>query len=379
MADNVLIHALGATMGGALRHLTNFLPNLVQLEANKKFTVLVRESIEIDVKADNLVIIRVPDKKASGWIGRLFYDTVLLPIELLKSKYDLIVSLTNFGPIWCPIPHVYFQRNPVYYCPYYYDGLKGKKALEVGLRRAISVASIKYASEVITPSQSMADLIFVRCPSVKPDKFSVIYHGFEKGSLSEPLTGKLNSLIENETRPVLLYPTHAARHKGFKVVFDALGILKKRGVEFCFLSTVGHSDWPEGFPDMEKQIKELDLSDSVVLTGRVPQKQMGALYEKCDLMVYPSLCESFGFSMIEAMGHGLPIVASGTAINKEMCSSGALYYNPLDPEDAAEKITAALDKTVQAQLSENGKGRASEIDWGWQRYAKEFIDMVEKY
>jgi len=129
--------------------------------------------------------------------------------------------------------------------------------------------------------------------------------------------------------------------------------------------------------EYERQIAELDIADRVVFMGRVPQKQIGALYEACDLMVYPSLCESFGFSMIEAMGHALPIVAAGTAINKELCAGGALYYEPLSAKEAADRIEEALLPSVRAQLIAGGKARVESFDWSWDRYAREFVSLVD--
>jgi glycosyltransferase involved in cell wall biosynthesis len=104
---------------------------------------------------------------------------------------------------------------------------------------------------------------------------------------------------------------------------------------------------------------------------------MGALYGACDLMVYPSLCESFGFSMIESMGHALPIVAAGTAINKELCATGALYYEPLSAKEAADRIEEALVPDVRARLIAGGKPRIDGFDWGWDRYAREFVSLLD--
>ena len=175
----------------------------------------------------------------------------------------------------------------------------------------------------------------------------------------------------------LFYPTHPAPHKGFTVLFRALADLKRRGIAATLFTTVQREDWPEHVVEYERQIAELDIADRVVFMGRVPQKQIGALYEACDLMVYPSLCESFGFSMIEAMGHALPIVAAGTAINKELCAGGALYYEPLSAKEAADRIEEALLPSVRARLIAGGKARVDSFDWSWDRYAREFVSLVD--
>ena len=55
----ILIHALGANMGGAMRHLTNFLPALAQYDANHEYDVLVREGIPDIALAGNVRLVRM--------------------------------------------------------------------------------------------------------------------------------------------------------------------------------------------------------------------------------------------------------------------------------------------------------------------------------
>jgi len=112
--------------------------------------------------------------------------------------------------------------------------------------------------------------------------------------------------------------------------------------------------------------------------GRVPQEQMGYLYQTCDLMVYPSLCESFGFSLVEALGYGIPIVASETPVNREICAGAALYYNPLDDIGGAEAIIKALQPPVRDKLIKIGKLRSRSYDWSWNRCAREFVNLLRK-
>jgi glycosyltransferase involved in cell wall biosynthesis len=127
----------------------------------------------------------------------------------------------------------------------------------------------------------------------------------------------------------------------------------------------------------ERSIRELGLTEHVVFLGRVPQRQLGELYAKCDLMVYPSVCESFGFSMIEAVGYGVPIVAADTGVNREMCGEAALYYPPLDAECGAATVHRALDSAVSEHLRVAAHKRIQGFDWGWRRYARDFVKLIE--
>lgn len=361
-------------MGGAMRHLTNFLPALAQYDANNEYDVLVREGIPDIALAGNVRLVRMGGRQ--GIASRLLFDNFSWNRLVKQGKYDALVSLLNFGPVKSPVPHIFFQRNSLYYCPYYLDAARGRAKWENLLRRRLAVATMKNAAAVVTPSNAMAEMIKASCPQAKDKRFITLYHGFSRASLGAPLEERFTKHLKPGAVK-LLYPTHAALHKGFNVLFDILARLKSKGLDFVLLATVCKEDWPKGFAAYERQIQKLGIEKNIVFVGRVPQDQMGALYQACDLMVYPSLCESFGFSMVEAMGHGLPIVAADTPVNREMCQGAALYYSPLDPATGAQAILDALDANATARLKAAAQARMASFDWGWDRYAREFVAVIE--
>lgn len=373
----ILIHALGANMGGAMRHLTNFLPELGRQDTEREYTILVRESFPTLAVAPNISIERIPNGFVSNWMKRLAGDIFEIPWKLNKEKYDAIVSLTNFGPVFSPVPHIFFQRNALYYCDYYLSQITGREKTETLLRRRLAVESMKRADLIVTPTNAMAEMIKATCPEVKNRKFHTLYHGFSKDTYQEQLDAKYEKQLDIEGFK-FLYPTHPAPHKGFEILFEILKTLKERNLNFKLFTTIAYKDWPEGIRQYKKQVQSLGIDDCVAFIGRIPQSQMGSLYKKCDLMLYPSLCESFGFSMIEAMGHDLPIVAAGTPVNREMCRDGAFYYPQLNPSAGAEAIINAIDPENRKKLVVNGHRRLISFQWGWNRYVDQFIKMIER-
>lgn len=366
-------------MGGAVRHLSNFLPALAQSDPETTYTVLLRENAPVEFGAPNITIERVANQVAAGWRRRLYFDLVVLPRRLKQYDYSLIVSLTNFGPVWTSVPHIIFQRNAALYCPYYLGLVKGSLRAKLFLRRCIALASMRSAQLIVTPSHSMADMIREKCPSLKNRQIEVLYHGFSHRPALNNLDGMVYEQLLARSTFKILYPTHAARHKGFEILFKSLALLKRvYSKRFCLFATIAQEDWPKGVQDFRAMVERLGLIENVVFTGRVAQDQMGALYEACDLMVYPSLSESFGFSMIEAMGYGLPIVAGNTRINQEVCGTAALYYDAHNAADAAEKIASAMGSDQRAVLREQARKRISSFDWSWSRYATEFVRLVDR-
>jgi len=371
----IIIHALGANMGGAIRHLNNFIPVLMETDKHHQYVLILRKDIKFDIRDDALRIVKIPKSLGANFFLRTIFDVLYLPFYAIKVKADLVVSLLNFGPIFCTKSHINFQRNSLYFCNYYLDNITGSEILFTRLRSALLYLTMKFADVIVTPSISMIEQIKTRYPSLSNKKYRTIHHGFKSGD-KDFINSKWERILKAETRIKLLYPTHAARHKAFEILFEALSKLKASTANFVLFATISNADWPDGFKKYKLMIKSLDIENNVIFTGRIPQDEIKVFYKNCDIMVYPSLCESFGFSMIEAMGYGLPIVAADTPINKEICKEAALYYSPSDPSDAAKKILKSFDKAVRDNLINEAKKRVTSYDWSWERYTKQFISLI---
>jgi glycosyltransferase involved in cell wall biosynthesis len=326
----------------------------------------------------NVRLERTSFRNASGWTARLFNDIVQLPKRLRKERFSVVVSLTNAGPIWSPVPHVLFQRNALYYWPDYTSRIGWKERMEVALRRQLAMASMMRSALVVTPSSAMTNMIREACPAVAGRvNMRVLYHGFEATGFQQPLDDRFARSLNGHSGAKLIYPALPGVHKGFTELFRALLELQKRKLRFRLFITLDENDWPDKVLALRSQTRQLGLGDSVEFIGRVPQGQMGAIYKAGDLMVYPSLCESFGFALLEGMAHGLPIVAADTAVNREICDQAALYFCPRNPAEGAAAIQQAIQPRMTEALRNAAKARMASFDWSWKRYGRELAALIK--
>ena len=371
----VLIHALGADMGGAIRHLRGFLPELAARAPGDEFTVLVRGYGALDNWPENVRPLVVPPFGFPSTLRRLRFDSVEVPKIVREGGYDGVVSLTNNGPFHAGAPHVNFQRNSLFFCPYFMQTLHGNRNAEVLLRRWALVRTMRGADAIVVPTKAMADMVREAVPEIAEKTLYVVRHGLAAACYDEPLSpGKMELL--HRSGPWLVYPTHVAVHKGIEILFPMLAHLTGTHPDATLFLTFSEEDWPSGVRRYKRQIARLGLERNIVFLGRVPQAQMGNLLRRMDLMVYPSLCESFGFSLLEGMAFGLPIVAAGTAVNRELSGDAAIYYEPMDPEGGARAVRAALVPETGQQMKERARLRMEDFDWGWGRYVQEFLSIL---
>src|SRR5262249_52377822 len=78
-------------------------------------------------------------------------------------------------------------------------------------------------------------------------------------------------------------------------------------------------------------ITELGLSEHVVLTGFIPDAELGVLYRGAALFVLPSLFEGFGMPAVEALAMGAPTLVSDLPVLREVTLNAAHYIaDPLN-------------------------------------------------
>jgi glycosyltransferase involved in cell wall biosynthesis len=165
---------------------------------------------------------------------------------------------------------------------------------------------------------------------------------------------------------VLLNVSTYAIHKNIETVVEALPTLKRRGSQVKFVNTMSReqtSDKTE-YDALARRASELGLSKTIVEAGYLPHDQIHHLYRNADVFVFPSFTESFGHPLVEAMAAGLPVVASDTAVNRELCEDAALYFDVFDPGHLADRIASVFhDAEDQDLLSTRSLQRSHAFSW----------------
>jgi len=104
-------------------------------------------------------------------------------------------------------------------------------------------------------------------------------------------------------------------------------------------------------------------SKQIIFTDFVLDKELTALYKNASLYVFPSLYEGFGLPPLEAMSHGVPVICSEASCLPEILGDSAIYFNPQDINDIAEKIKYVLNnKDVQKNLILKGFNQIKNIN-----------------
>jgi len=111
-------------------------------------------------------------------------------------------------------------------------------------------------------------------------------------------------------------------------------------------------------------IAEEGLESRVHRRGYVPASLLQTYYQSASALLFPSLEEGFGFPVLEAMAHGLPVVTSNTSSIPELGGDAALYADPRDPCAIASQVVQAVESVdIRERMIAAGLARASEFTW----------------
>jgi glycosyltransferase involved in cell wall biosynthesis len=162
-------------------------------------------------------------------------------------------------------------------------------------------------------------------------------------------------------RPFLLAVGNLQPRKNLVRLVEAYGALRERHPDIQ-LVIVG----PSGFRSsgVQDTIANRGLSDSIRLSGYVPEHDLVALYNAAIGLVYPSVYEGFGLPVIEAMACGCPVIAANTSSLPEVAGDAAILVDPFDVSalhHAMERLVT--DPPVAQDLSARGLARAAQFSW----------------
>ena len=216
-----------------------------------------------------------------------------------------------------------------------------------GLRREIEMAD-----KIIVNSQwSKRNWIEAGVSAAKLVEVPLVYEA--SGSMEHVLrlgepTGRRGAWSMEkrpDTRLRALFLGSVILRKGVGQLFDAIRMLKNEPVDFTFAGPLGVK-----IPD------EISQLSNVRFLGPVDKATVERLYRASDVFLFPTLSDGFGLTQLEALGHGLPVVASThCGLVVEDCVNG-LVLPEISPEAIAEAIMALVrDREILEKLQSNAR------------------------
>ncbi len=178
---------------------------------------------------------------------------------------------------------------------------------------------------------------------------------------------ELTNRKENEFRLITI--SHNYSHKNIKIIKEVLPYLENKNIAYKFFLTIDEESYKTLFHGHE---------DQVINLGPVQSKYCPSLYEQCDALFLPTLLESFTASYPEAMKMQKPILTSDLSFAHSLCQKAAIYFDPFDSKDIADKIIKlSKDQQLQEELITKGNDRLQNFETAKSR-ARKYVEICER-
>ena len=111
--------------------------------------------------------------------------------------------------------------------------------------------------------------------------------------------------------------------------------------------------------------------------GDVSDEELEGLYRSAKALLLPSVYEGFGFTALEAMARGCPVLASDITALREVAGSGALLL-PLEDENAWTAAMMRIVSDEQARADLRSRGATTVERYSWERTARGVLDVLAR-
>jgi glycosyltransferase involved in cell wall biosynthesis len=140
-------------------------------------------------------------------------------------------------------------------------------------------------------------------------------------------------------------PNQLWAHKNHRIVAQALGNLKNRGITPTVVSTGNTVDFrnPSYFSELTRQVEDLGLNKTFRFLGIIPYDDMLSLMYHSIAVINPSLFEGWSTTVEEAKSMGKKILLSDIDVHIEQSPKRSCYFNPHDSVKLAGLIEEAIN------------------------------------
>lgn len=348
---------------------------------------LVRHLARIDTKNHYILFFNEPEfskfkppnerftKVNAGAAHYSFGEQTIFFYRLMRGKLDLM-HFTHFNA-----PILYKKKSVVTIHDLtlsFFPGNKMRSPFYRSAYRLTLAASVRNATKVITVSNYTAKDL-QKMFSVSEQKIHTIYEGVTEEFVKNTDTDEVETTRKkfNITKPFILYTGVWRSHKNLVGLIKAFEILRTKHKEEVQLVITGRAD--PLYPEVPRAAHETHYESDIIFTGMTSEHDLINLYSAARAYCLPSLYEGFGLSPLEAMQCATPVVISRAACLPEICGDNAenptaIYFNPCDPSDIAEKLaTILLNDPLRNQLITNGLAHVK--NYSWEKMAQETLEV----
>jgi glycosyltransferase involved in cell wall biosynthesis len=187
---------------------------------------------------------------------------------------------------------------------------------------------------------------------VESSRIRVIHHGV--GALSQ--TG--GQAAPEEREKIILHVGAIQTRKNLARLVRAFEAVPE-GWHLMLAGSMGF-----GAEQVLAAVEQSPRRESISILGYVSPADLARLYRRASVFAFPSLDEGFGMPVLEAMAHGVPVLASNRSALPEVTGDAAMLVDPMDTAAIQGGLVKLTTEEARRQdLARRGQLRAANFSW----------------
>jgi glycosyltransferase involved in cell wall biosynthesis len=292
------------------------------------------------------------ERRNARTLSEHLYSPLRLPLSRINVFNTLMAPLVNVP--WSLVIHM--KTMHAFTTP------EAISPLARAYRQMQYPRSARVADAIIINSESLRSEI-QRYLKVDDRKLRLIYEAVDHDLFKPGDAGAARARVAGYgvTKPFVLFVSSLWQYKNCDGLLRAWALARGE-LGDRQLAVVGAGRDEKYLASLRSLADELGIAGDVVFVGGIPLEQTVDFYRAADVFVYPSLNETFGLPILEAMACGCPVVTSNTSAMPETAGQAAVLSDPKDPASIARAIVEAAGPD-QDRLRDLGLARAAQFTW----------------
>jgi len=338
------VDALGIKHSGGATVLQDFLMAAIHDDRLAQITVFCspRVSRNFDLPdSPKITEIELPNAESSR-ISRLLWFERQLPLRAKQSGADVLICMSGAGRAPHGMPQVTFVQQSL---PFFREARN-----RLGLTKNFRLKMISWMTEracrlsqtVLVQTPAMRQCI-VETFGIPSERVQAIIPSISTLPSGNGASTQLEMMRKAPPGRRLLYVGNQSLYKNVAVMAKAMGQIRATFPDATLFLT-----WPNDH--------ELTKVEGIRGCGYLDVGSLREAYELATLLVLPSLAETVGLPMLEAMSVGTPVLAADRSYAHDICEDAAVFFDPLNGDDFAKKAIDLLTSPARLdELSARGK------------------------
>ena len=288
------------------------------------------------------------------------WEQVALPLAVKRCGAELLHCTSNTAPIFSPVPLIVTLHDIIFLEKRHGTTTSWYQKMGWYYRRWNVPRILPSCRKVITVSHFERDNI-LRATGLAADKVQTVYNGYSQHFRHHDDWQEGVGRYTRE-KSFFFFLGNTDPKKNTRRVLQAYGRYVQNTISPCCLMVADLS--AEDIEVIVQQDNLQHIRPYLIISGYIPNTDLPYIYSAAKAFLYPSLRESFGIPLLEAMACGTPVLSSDTSAIPEIAADAAILVDPTNVEAmAAELLRLDKEEAYRRELITRGYNRCCQFSW----------------